>query len=116
MKIEIWHNPRCRKSREGLKFLEEKGLDFKIRIYLENPPSVEELKSVLKKMELTPRDIIRKQEKEYKDLGLKDPTLSDSDLIEAMSNNPKLIERPIVLKGVQAVMGRPLENLESFLG
>ena len=114
MKIEIWHNPRCRKSREGLKFLEEKGLDFDIRNYLENSPSVEELRSVLKKMELTPRDIIRKQEKEYKDLGLKDLSLSDSDLLEAMSSNPKLIERPIVIEGERAVMGRPIENLESF--
>ena len=116
MKIEIWHNPRCRKSREGLRFLEEKGLDFDIRNYLENSPSAEELRTVLKKMELTPRDIIRKQEKEYKDLGLKDLALSDSDLIEAMSNNPKLIERPIVINGERAVMGRPVENLEHFFG
>ena len=116
MKIEIWHNPRCRKSREGLKLLEDKGLEFEIRSYLDNPPTVDELRSTLKKMGLEPRDIIRKQEKEYKDLGLKDMALSENDLLEAMSKNPKLIERPIVIEGDRAVMGRPVENLESFFG
>ena len=115
MKVVIWHNPRCRKSREGYKFLEEKGIDFEVRNYLENPPTAEELRKVLQLMDAAPRDIIRKGEKEYKELGLKDKSISDDKLIEAMAAHPKLIERPIVIvDDRKAALGRPVENLEKL--
>ena len=115
MKVVIWHNPRCRKSREGYKFLEEKGIDFEVRNYLENPPTAEELRKVLQLMDAAPREIIRKGEKEYKELGLKDKSISDDKLIEAMAAHPKLIERPIVIvDDRKAALGRPVENLEKL--
>lgn len=116
MKVIIWHNPRCRKSREGLKYLQENSIDFEIRNYLEKPPNTEELKKALNLMGLTARDLIRKGEQEYKDLGLKDKAISEEKLISYMSSNPKLIERPIIIDpgSNRAVMGRPIENLEKF--
>lgn len=116
MKVIIWHNPRCRKSRKGLKYLQENNIDFEIRNYLESPPDTEELKKTLNLLGLTPRDIIRKGEEEYKELGLKDKAISDEELITFMSSHPKLIERPIIIDpGLnRAVMGRPIENLEKF--
>jgi arsenate reductase len=115
MKIVIWHNPRCRKSREGYKFLEEKGVPFSVRNYLRDVPDEAELESVLKLMGAGPREIIRKGEKEYRELGLKDKNLSDKDLIKAMAEHPKLIERPIVIvDNKKAALGRPAENLEKL--
>ena len=114
MKYEIWHNPRCRKSREGLAYLESKGAELQVRHYLEQVPTEEELQDVLKRMGLGPRDIIRKQEAVYKELNLKDPGLSDPQLVKAMVENPKLIERPIVIAGDKAALGRPAENLDQL--
>ena len=114
MEATIWHNPRCRKSREGFKFLEENGVQLNVYHYLENSPTENEIKDLLEQMGAVPRDILRKGEKEFKELGLKDQNLTDDILIEAMSSHPKLIERPIVIAGNKAALGRPLENLVAF--
>ena len=92
----IYHNPRCSKSRQTLALLLENGIDPNIVLYLETPPSAEELKTLLKKLKMSPRQLLRKSEEPYKHLSLSDETLSDATLIEAMVNHPKLIERPIV--------------------
>ncbi len=116
-KIVVWHNPRCRKSREGLKAAEElakaKGLEVEVRKYLENPPSAEELKEVLKKAGLKAEDILRKQEKIWKE-NFKGKSFTEDALIEVMSENPKLIERPLVIYGDKAVLARPAENIQKL--
>ena len=121
-KIIIWHNPRCRKSREGLKKTEEiageKKLEVEVIKYLDNPPSVEELKSVLKKMNKKPIEIVRTKEavwkEKYKD-DFKAGKLDDEQIIVAMHENPKLIERPIVIFNDKAILARPAEKvLELF--
>jgi arsenate reductase len=106
---DIYHNPRCSKSRQTLALLEENGITPTIIDYLNNPPSATTLREVLKQLELTPRELLRKGEVVYKELGLKDVTLSDDDLIEAMIKHPKLIERPIVIHNNKAKLGRPPE-------
>ncbi len=116
-KIIVWHNPRCRKSREGLQLVEklaaEKGLPVEIRKYLDNPPSAEEIKQVLQMGGLQPQGLLRKQEKIWKE-EFKGKVLSDDDLIEAMAKYPKLIERPVVIYGDKAVLGRPAENIRKL--
>ncbi|MDJ0644781.1 MAG: arsenate reductase (glutaredoxin) [Flavobacteriaceae bacterium] len=112
--LKIYHNNRCRKSREGLEILENSGQDFEIVNYLENPPSKQELKDILTKLGLTPIQLIRKNEKVWKE-DFKGKELSDDELLEAMIEHPKLIERPIVLKGDSAVLGRPPENILGLL-
>ena len=107
--VTIYHNPRCSKSRQTLALLEEKGVKPKIVEYLKAPPSAAELKRVLKKLGLSPRDIVRKGEAVYAELGLKDKDVSDDDLIKLMAANPILIERPIVVSGGKAALGRPPE-------
>ncbi len=110
----IWHNPRCSKSRQTLGILEEKGIEAEVVKYLEETPSVEEIKAILKKLNISARELMRTKEDEYKTLGLKDET-DEQKLIEAMAAHPKLIERPIVIKGDKAVLGRPPEKvLELF--
>ena len=121
-KIIIWHNPRCRKSREGLKKTEEiageKNLEVEVIKYLDNPPSVEELKSVLKKMNKKPIEIVRTKEAVWKEKYKEDfkaGKLDDEQIIIAMHENPKLIERPIVIFNDKAVLARPAEKvLELF--
>lgn len=112
--LKIYHNSRCRKSREGLEILENSGQDFEIVNYLENPPSKQELKDILTKLGLTPIQLIRKNEKVWKE-DFKGKELSDDELLEAIIEHPKLIERPIVLKGDSAVLGRPPENILGLL-
>lgn len=115
--VTIWHNPRCSKSRATLSLLESHGLDPKIVEYLKTPPSASELTSVLKKLHMKPRELMRKGEAVYKELGLDDEALSDAKLTEAMAENPVLIERPIVLYAARAALGRPPENvLDLFTG
>ncbi len=110
----IWHNPRCSKSRQTMGILEEKGIEADVVKYLEETPSVQEIKSVLKKLNISARELMRTKEDEYKSLGLKDE-MDEEKLIEAMAEHPKLIERPIVIKGEKAVLGRPPEKvLELF--
>ena len=112
----IWHNPRCSKSRQTLKILEEAGASHEVRLYLEDVPSSDEIQTVLGKLGLKARELLRTSEQDYKDLGLKDPSLTEHALLEAMHSHPKLIERPIVISGSSAVIGRPPENVESLLG
>ncbi len=107
----IYHNPRCSKSRQTLQLLEEKGVEPDVVLYLETPPSADELKGLLKKLGIGARQLLRKGEDAYKENNLKDESLSDEQLIAAMVAHPKLIERPIVVNGDKAVLGRPPENV-----
>ena len=111
----IYHNPRCSKSRQTLEILNKQNVNTEIVLYLETPPSAEEVTSILQKLGLRSRDIIRKGEKEYKLLNIKDQSLTENELITFMSENPKLIERPIVVKDDKAIIGRPPENVLSLL-
>jgi len=112
--IQIYHNPRCSKSRAGLALLEEKGIDVEIIRYLDTPPTAEALTTLLQKLGMKPRALMRTKETIYKELGLEEIE-DETHLIEAMAAHPKLIERPIVVKGDKAVIGRPLENIEALL-
>lgn len=111
MAITIYHNPRCSKSRETLALLQEKGIEPDIREYLKDVPSADEIKAVLGKLGISARDLLRKKEAEYKEAGLDDASLSDDAVIAAMTQYPKLIERPIVINGDQARIGRPPESV-----
>ncbi|VUD51348.1 Arsenate reductase [Thalassocella blandensis] len=113
--ITIYHNPRCSKSRETLAIIEAKGVSPEIVLYLESPPSKTQLKTILKKLGISARDLLRKGEDAYKAEGLSDPNLKDDQLIDAMIKFPKLIERPIVIAGERAVLGRPPENVNALL-
>ena len=115
MTVTIYHNPRCSKSRATLQWLEAKGLKPKIVEYLKTPPSAAELKSIIKKLGLKPRDLIRKGEPLYAELGLEDRDLSDDRLIALMAKHPILIERPIVVSGGKAAIGRPPEKVLEIL-
>jgi arsenate reductase len=109
--VTIYHNPRCSKSRQTLNLLEENNVSAEIVLYLETPPSASILEDLIYKLGITPRELLRKGEDAYKENNLKDPELSNAQLIQAMVKNPKLIERPIVVKGNKAVLGRPPENV-----
>jgi arsenate reductase (glutaredoxin) len=109
--ITLYHNPRCSKSRQTLAILEENGIEPQVVEYLETPPSAATLKQLLKKLGIGPRDLLRKGEDAYKENKLNNPSLSDAELIDYMVRYPKLIERPIVVKGNKAVLGRPPENV-----
>ncbi len=111
MSVEIYHNPRCSKSRQALKLLEEKGIEPKVVKYLETPPDAATLTRILEMLGMEPRDLMRRKEKEYKALGLDDPNLSREALIQAMVEHPRLIERPIVISGDRAALGRPPESV-----
>ncbi len=111
----IYHNPRCSKSRQALALLEEHGVVPEIIRYLETPPTAAELADLLDKLGLQPRDLMRQKEAEYKELGLDNPGLSNDALIAAMIAHPKLIERPIVVKGSKAALGRPPESVLTLL-
>lgn len=112
--MEIYHNPRCQKSRQTLKILQDAKVDFQIRKYLDHPPSKAELEEVVKKLDISPASLVRKGEKIYID-QYKGKDLTDEEWIEAMIQNPKLIERPIVIDGDRAVIGRPPENVRDLL-
>ncbi|TAJ13293.1 arsenate reductase (glutaredoxin) [Marinilabiliaceae bacterium JC017] len=112
--IKILHNPRCSKSRAGLKLLEEKGIQPEIVKYLDQPLSTQELKEILAMMGKRPTDILRTNEDLYKK-AYKGKELTDDEWIEVMVANPRLIERPIVINGNKAVLGRPAENIETIL-
>lgn len=112
--ITILHNPRCIKSREGLSVLEHSGKDFKVIKYLDEPISVDTLKHIISLLGITPIELVRKNESIWKS-EFKNMTLSDDDIIEVMIKNPKLIERPIVINGNKATIGRPSQNILSIL-
>lgn len=113
--LTIYHNPRCSKSRNTLQLIEAAGITPEVVLYLENPLNAEEIGSLLTKLGISARDLLRKGESDYKDNNLKNPELSEQQLIDFMAQYPKLIERPIVVKGDQAVLGRPPENVNRFL-
>lgn len=113
--VVIYHNPRCGKSRQTLDLIRGLGVRPKVVEYLETPPTAAQLKGFLKALGMRPRDLMRKKEPEYKDLGLDDPGLSDDALVAAMVRTPRLIERPIVTKGAKVALGRPPENVLEIL-
>lgn len=114
--VTIYHNPRCSKSRETLALLEQHGVKPDVVLYLETPPSVDQLKKLLKELGFSSaRELMRKKEDLYKDLKLADENLSEAQLLQAMVDNPKLIERPIVVKGTLARIGRPPEQVLEIL-
>ena len=108
--IKIYHNNRCSKSRCGVQALEESGKDFEVVKYLEDIPTKEDLKHIIKLIGITPIELVRKNEGIWKE-NYKGKTLSDDEIIEAMVANPKLIERPIIINGDRAVIGRPTEKI-----
>ena len=112
---KIFHNPRCSKSRQTLKLLVDNNCEIKIINYLEIDLDVLLIKDTLEKLALKPRDVLRKNEQDYKDNDLKRDSLSDDDLIDYMIKYPRLIERPIVINGNKAVLGRPPENVLSLI-
>ncbi|WP_308366711.1 MULTISPECIES: arsenate reductase (glutaredoxin) [unclassified Microbulbifer] len=111
----IYHNPRCSKSRQTLQLLQDKGIDPEVVLYLETPPDRKTLAVLLQKLGIPARDLLRTGEDEYKALQLKDPGLGEEQLLDAMTQHPKLIQRPIVVKGDKAVLGRPPENVLELL-
>ena len=113
--ISIYHNPRCSKSRQTLQLLEDQGLSPEIVLYLTTPPDKATLQGLLDKLAISPRQLLRKSEADYKDNNLKDPALSDDQLIDFMITYPKLIERPIVVNGDKAALGRPPESVLEIL-
>jgi arsenate reductase (glutaredoxin) len=115
MNITIYHNPRCSKSRQTLQLLRDHGIEPEIIEYLKSPPDKSELDKILKMLAMEPRELMRKQEKEYKNAHLDNPGLSRKDLLAAMIENPILIERPIVVANHKAVIGRPPENVLAII-
>ena len=111
MSLKIYHNPRCSKSRQTLQLIEDKGVSTEVVEYLKSPPSASELKDITQLLGITPRELLRTKEAEYIAQGLDNMTLDDDTIIKIMVNHPKLIERPIVVDGSRAVIGRPPENV-----
>jgi len=115
MSITIYHNPRCSKSRQTLALLQERGIEPVVIEYLTTPPDATTLKALLGKLKLSARELMRTKEAVYKENGLADPQLSETALIKAMVEHPVLIERPIVVNGNRAALGRPPENVLTIL-
>ena len=113
--VTIYHNPRCSKSRATLKLLEDKGVEVRIVEYLKTPPSKAEMKNILDGLGMEPRELMRRKEAPYKDLKLADESLGKDELIEAMVENPVLMERPVVVNNGKYALGRPPENVLSIL-
>lgn len=113
--ITIYHNPRCSKSRQTLALLEDRGITPQVVRYLESPPDVATLRSLVAKLDIQPRELLRTGEQEYKDNNLDDPALGDDQILEAMARHPKLIQRPIVVNGDRAALGRPPEAVLDIL-
>ena len=112
--LKIYHNPRCAKSREGLAILETSGQDFEVVEYLKDIPSKEQLREILNYLDIPALQLVRKNEAVWKE-KFKGKTLSEDEIIQAMTQYPKLIERPIVIRGTQAVVGRPPETIKDLL-
>jgi len=113
--VTIYHNPRCSKSRQTLALLNERGVEVEIVEYRKSPPNAATLAGLLDGLGLEPRDLMRKTEAAYKELGLDDPALDRAALIAAMARNPVLIERPIVVAGARVALGRPPEAVLDIL-
>ena len=112
--MKILHNPRCRKSREGLQILQDSGTDFEVVEYLKTPLSKNEIEALLAKLKIEAIDLVRKNEQEWKD-NFKGKDLDHDQIVAAMAGYPKLIERPIVIGDDQAVIGRPPENIYKLI-
>ena len=115
MSATIYHNPRCSKSRQALALLQEAGVEANVVEYLKAPPTEAELDAVLKKLDLEPAAIVRTGEDRYAELGLKGKALSRAEWLKTLAANPILIERPIVVVGEKAVVGRPPERVKDLL-
>ena len=115
MEVTIYHNPRCSKSRAALALLEERGIEPRVVRYLETPPSVAELERLLDLLGVEPRELIRTGEAAFREWGLADPDLDRRALVEALAQAPILIERPVVVAGNRAVIGRPPERVLDIL-
>ena len=113
--MKILHNPRCSKSRKTLALIERAGVEPEVVLYLETPPAADELDEILGKLGLEPMELVRRGEEVYKELGLGQRELSRQEMIELMVANPELIERPVVIAGERAVLGRPPENVNELL-
>lgn len=113
--VTLYHNPRCSKSRDALSLLRDRGIEPEVILYLETPPTAKALKTLLAQLGISARELLRKGEDAYKALNLGDEKLSEAALINAMIENPKLIERPIAINGDKAVVGRPPENVLTIL-
>lgn len=114
-RVVILHNPRCSKSRATLALLQERGIEPEVVDYLSSPPSAGEIERILGKLDLPPRALMRREEAEYAELGLDNPSLSRAQLVAAMQAHPRLIQRPIVLANGKAALGRPPENVLAIL-
>jgi arsenate reductase len=114
-KVTIYHNPHCSKSRQALGLLQEGGVEPQIVEYLKTPPNAEQIARILDLLKLEPRELMRRKEREYGELGLDDPALSREQLIQAMVDHPLLIERPIVVSEKCAALGRPPERVLEIL-
>lgn len=112
--VKIWHNPRCSKSREAVKILEDNNCDSEIVKYLESIPDANEIKNTLKILGISARELMRTKEDIYKELDLKNEN-SEDKLIDAMASNPKLIERPVLFKEGKAIIGRPISVIFDFI-
>ena len=115
MTVTVYHNPRCSKSRAAMEYLEENGIETEVVKYMDSPPDANDIKELLSMLGMTPREVMRKHEKVFKDAGLDDPTFTDDELIEAMAQCPSLIERPIVVNNGKAVLARPPETVQDIL-
>jgi arsenate reductase (glutaredoxin) len=111
----IWHNPRCSKSRETKQLLEERGVQLDVRLYLEDTPTRAELEQALERLDMEPRELLRVKEAAYKEAGLDDTGKSDDEVLDAMLRYPVLIERPLVVVGDRAALGRPPESVLDLL-
>ena len=114
MTVTLYHNPACSKSRAALALLEERGIAPEIVLYLESPPDAATLDAILTKLSKDPRDILRTEEPEYVALGLERPMLSRTELLTALAAHPNLLQRPIVVAGERAALGRPLEAITAL--
>lgn len=112
--MKIYHNPRCSKSRAGLKFLQDKNVDVEIIDYMKNPLTEEDLTSLFKKLGKSPEEMIRKHEDLYKK-EYKGKTFSDEEWIKIIVENPRLLHRPIIVKGEKAVWGQPVDDIQKLL-
>lgn len=112
--VRVYHNPRCTKSRNSLTYLDEKGVSYDVKLYFEDPLSHQELKSLISKLAISATDLLRKNEAIYKE-EFKGRELTDDQWIEAMISHPKLMERPIIVKGNKAVIARPTEKIEELI-
>ena len=115
MAVTIYHNPRCSKSRQALQLLRDRGIEPEIVEYLKTPPTADDIEAVLSKLGLEPRAVMRTKEAAYREAGMADTGLSRRTLIDLMAANPIVIERPIVVSGARAALGRPPENVLSIV-